>query len=272
MSDAVCPTCDRDFSSERGMRVHHSQVHGETLPNRECGHCGTEFHSEYEKAYCSADCRDAAVSFVGADNPNYEDKREITTCRRCSAEFEYYPSEKEGTYCPECIESAQWQSTPNVTAEANGQWSGGKERVQCAICETTVERWPSEINETTLCSEACRSKWLSEAFRGSGHPNWKGGSNIKYGSGWRSVREAALKRDEHTCQVCGATHDELGRNPDIHHITPVRWFETSDDYELTDAHKLSNVIALCSSCHRKAEFGSIEEGTLRSKIADSSSE
>jgi endogenous inhibitor of DNA gyrase (YacG/DUF329 family) len=133
MSEVACPTCGRDFSSERGMRVHHSQVHDETLPNRDCDHCGTAFHSEYEKAYCSSDCRDAAVSFAGADNPNYEGKLETTTCRQCSTEFEYYPSEKAGKYCSECVESGQWQSAPAVTAEANGQWSGGKERVHCAV-------------------------------------------------------------------------------------------------------------------------------------------
>jgi len=44
----------------------------------------------------------------------------------------------------------------------------------------------------------------------------------KYGPDWRSVCETALERDEYMCQACGATRGELGRNPDVHHITPVR--------------------------------------------------
>jgi ribosomal protein S27AE len=47
----TCPTCGRTFSSRRGLGVHHSTVHDERLPNRECAQCGDAFYSEHEKKY-----------------------------------------------------------------------------------------------------------------------------------------------------------------------------------------------------------------------------
>jgi len=107
---------------------------------------------------------------------------------------------------------------------------------------------------------------LSEAFTGEGHPNWKGGGNEAYGSGWNELRENALERDDHECVVCGKTRDEIGRNPDVHHIVPVRRFAESEDREKEDAHTLENVISLCIECHRKADFGKISAGALRRLI------
>jgi predicted HNH restriction endonuclease len=44
----------------------------------------------------------------------------------------------------------------------------------------------------------------------------------------------------------------MGREPDVHHITPVRDFD-----EPQNAHTLDNVICLCRSCHRLAEIGKV---------------
>lgn len=55
---------------------------------------------------------------------------------------------------------------------------------------------------------------------------------------YREARKAVLARDR-VCQDCGT--DE---NLHVHHIRPVRTF---DDYE--KAHDLSNLVALCQSCH-----------------------
>lgn len=91
-----CPTCDEEFESRRGLAVHHSSAHDELLPNRECSHCGSEFHCEHKKKYCSEKCRDAAVSFEGENNPNYRGGKESTECEVCDEGFSYWPSEKPG--------------------------------------------------------------------------------------------------------------------------------------------------------------------------------
>lgn len=59
---------------------------------------------------------------------------------------------------------------------------------------------------------------------------------------WEKARKAALARDR-VCQDCGSD-DDLH----VHHIRPVRLF---DDYD--EAHDLSNLVVLCSSCHPKWE-------------------
>jgi hypothetical protein len=137
----------------------------------------------------------------------------------------------------------------------------------CAVCRTTIERYPSNVTgEVTVCDRDCLSDWLSEEFTGDGHPNWKGGDTGNYGPGWNRVRREALERDGHECVVCGATKADIGRNPDVHHIIPVRVFAESEEYEKTDAHRLDNVISLCLPCHRKADFGQVSKDRLWKKL------
>lgn len=263
MCDEECPTCGQTFDSRRGLGVHHSQAHGEKLPNRECGHCGEAFHCEYEKRYCSDACHDAAVSFAGENNPNYSGGKTETTCEICDQSFEYYPSEKDGRYCPTCVETAEWRHTRQIDGDANPNWKGGKLSFDCDNCGAAVERYPSDVTgDVTLCSRDCHAEWLSEAFTGEGHPNWRGGAVGDYGPGWRDVRERALERDGHACVLCGTDADDLGRNPDVHHVVPVRLFAALPVLTVRDAHTLENVVSLCPACHRRAEFGHVSRAEL----------
>ena len=45
-----CPSCSREFESRKAMRVHHAQVHGESLTQRDdryrCSVCGRELNTE----------------------------------------------------------------------------------------------------------------------------------------------------------------------------------------------------------------------------------
>lgn len=256
-----CPTCGASFDTRRGLGVHHSAAHGERLPNRECAHCGESFHCEHEKKYCSIECRETAVSFAGADNPNYRGGKQPTTCEICGSGFEYYPSAKPGRYCSSCVESEQWRHVREIDGSKNPRWSGGPTDLECDWCGASFSRHRVE-GEHVFCSDACQYEWLSEAFTGDGHPNWAGGSDANYGRGWRRVRERALERDDHRCVVCGASREELGRNPDVHHIVPVRAFVETPVTTERDAHYLENLVSLCIDCHRKAEFGHISRERL----------
>ena len=263
-----CPSCGDSFETRRGLGVHHSQSHGETLPNRTCDYCNTEFHSVYEKRYCSEACLDASDSFEGENHPNWNGGKETTECEICSVEFEHYPSEKEGLYCSTCVENENWRYRPNISGEDHPRWADGKQELNCVECGTTVVRHQSQItSEHVFCSDECQYEWLSETFTGEGHPNWKGGVNPSYGRGWRRIRERALKRDGHQCVICETTATELGRNPDVHHIVPVRAFVETPVTAEFDAHYLQNVVSLCQSCHRTAEFGGIDRSRLRAATA-----
>ncbi|WP_394348453.1 HNH endonuclease [Natronococcus sp.] len=80
-----------------------------------------------------------------------------------------------------------------------------------------------------------------------------------YNGKWREVRRRALDRDDHRCKNCGAAKEELGQEPDVHHIVPVREFS---DPQI--AHSIDNLIRLCRSCHRLAEIGAIDIPTRNS--------
>lgn len=223
------------------------------------------FYSASEQKYCSSDC----VSFSDESNPNCQGAKESTYCEICGNSFSYYPSEKPGLYCPTCVETENWRHRPDMTGANSPRWKGGKVELVCDVCESPFERHPSIIeSDVTLCSKKCQHEWLSESFTADGHPNWEGGDTGGYGPGWNRVRRLALERDDYQCVLCGTPEEEMDRNPDVHHITPVREFVESDEHDLRDAHELENVVSLCIDCHRKADFGAFDDAVLRAKAEE----
>lgn len=130
--------------------------------------------------------------------------------------------------------------------------------VYCHYCneEIRVPDWKYEwYNERDLnhyCDLDCKAEY-QEGITQEEHPSWKGGWDGNYGSNWTDVREKALERDGYECVICGKGPEELGKNPDVHHIKPVRKFD-----DVTNAHYLENLVCLCSTHHGKAEAGKID--------------
>ena len=100
-----CPTCDREFSSDRGMKVHHAKDHGESLAKveSECEYCGSffEYYISQNRPYraCS-DCRGKSIS-------EGKSLGETEQCSHCS--------------------KADWQ-TENARGENCPSWKGGWEK------------------------------------------------------------------------------------------------------------------------------------------------
>lgn len=97
MSDATCPACGRsDFKSEVGMKIHHVEVHGESIADSValiCEHCGDEYlrHPNHVKdsRFCSTQCQFAWAREHGDLPESKYDPREQAlrrddhTCQRC---------------------------------------------------------------------------------------------------------------------------------------------------------------------------------------------
>jgi len=62
----------------------------------------------------------------------------------------------------------------------------------------------------------------------------------RYGPEWKKIRQAALIRDNFTCQHCG----RYGIRLEVHHKIP---------FLLTRDNRLENLQCLCGKCHRTEE-------------------
>lgn len=239
-----CPTCEKSLRTERGVRQHHTNVNGDPLPNRTCTGCDAEFYDPKARREFCDDCNPNA----GEHNGNYRDATETAECRQCGDAFDYYPSDKDGVYCPSCVAAADGLLPENPAK---------RDRVdaECQWCGEVLSLVPSRLDGLSrgpFCDVECYGEWLSANVVGDSHHQWEGGV-LAYGDGWWAVRRDTRERDGHSCQICGADADELGREPDVHHIVRVREFDDPGD-----AHRLDNVVTLCRSCHRRVEDGSLE--------------
>lgn len=170
-------------------------------------------------------------------------------CSECGSKFKYYPSEKEGKYCEECVKNSEvnW-GVQKLFKEDNPMWKGGEKKTNCAYCnkDISVKRWLYNSTVHNYCSKDCQFNHKSELSTKSK----KNSESInKYGKNWRKARRKCLERDNYTCQMCGITKQELSQNPDVHHIRPIRKFDNPED-----AHFVENLISLCRKCHKKIEI------------------
>jgi hypothetical protein len=232
-----CPTCDRTFETTAGMRQHHTKVHGESLPNCECNACGAEFYDpDSARTYCD-DCHT-----TGLRSDRWTHGNTDAECIECGQHFRYYPSEKRGLYCPDCVADASVSCTPPDRDEL------GTVQSTCGFCESTISVYRStiETRERVFCDRECYTDWLEARHRERHRSNVD--PDQYYTTGWVSARKEALERDEHTCQRCGICAADADRPLEVHHKTPVRMFKFP-----VDAHTLDNLVTLCRSCHLEVE-------------------
>ena len=267
-----CPKCNRDdFKSNRGMRAHHAKTHGESLSyvTLVCEICDCNFKVEpYEqdkRDYCSHECRGESIR-----------NRVVLTCEWCGDEYEKRLSNADRSrYCStDCMylgnseerkkqtklsceqcgdvfsvalcrrnEASFCSRECHTLAQTNFENMGER---KCYTCdERIIVKRPRLNAERVFCSNKC----VGIANRGEGNPSWNGGlPQPQYGDNWQIQRRKALKRDNYECQICGKGRDELGKNPDVHHVIPVRMFDNCEK-----ANRLDNLICLCRKHHSSWE-------------------
>jgi DNA-directed RNA polymerase subunit RPC12/RpoP len=122
--------------------------------------------------------------------------------------------------------------------------------VRCVQCgkRFAQPRWYVEKGiRSQYCSAECRSNWElaspDEPFELvlEGRPEYRGGN-------WKTQARLARERNGFCCSMCGITEEELGRQHDVHHKVPFRLFDSP-----IEANRLSNLVSVCPSCHKKLE-------------------
>lgn len=184
-------------------------------------------------------------------HPKARKDRVTVSCANCGSEKEVEQTHFESFdrfYCDNDCQGELLRKTGRTRGENNGRWKG-KVSVDCANCGDELEVYPCRVEEKEnhLCSQSCRAEWYSENLSGEDHPLWQPGDN-RYSGRWLAARRQVRNRDGNECQLCGQSGDADGRVPDVHHIVPVRSFETEDD-----AHEPDNLVQLCRSCHAQME-------------------
>ena len=125
-------------------------------------------------------------------------------------------------------------------------------RYRCSYCQNEfISRDSQKIAKYGLfCCHAHYGLWRAANLSGHNSPNWKGGKTLDYGgSHWKAQRKKARKRDNSTCQKCGATKQTSGYRLDVHHIVSYKKYKHKDR-----ANRLANLITLCRQCHMDAHY------------------
>lgn len=165
--ESTCPTCDREFTSARGMRVHHIRVHGERLPNRHCADCDTAFYAPYAERVRCDDCVTVTAMPEDADAARSTERGDTTgTCLVCDAGFRHYASEKAGRYCPACVADSDVSCTVHVQ-------SSERVTVSCSHCGEVLEAFRSEADAQRPSSATVRA-----TARGCRPPSARRGSGV----------------------------------------------------------------------------------------------
>lgn len=224
-----------------------------------CKKCDKKFkgYTYQPRLYCSKACRYSIRTSPPAQPVSF-------SCGWCGKKFSRFRG-KFGPGCENHFCSKECESN----WRCNGGMPSGQDHpeynsiiVHCANCDKELIRQPHRANgyKRQFCDMKCAGEWQSKNKTGKNHPNWKGGQLPGYrGPNWSQQSRSARKRDGYKCQHCGISQKKNGRQLDVHHIIPFRTFgyipDENDHY--LQANELSNLISLCSICHKKAEWGSI---------------
>jgi hypothetical protein len=119
----------------------------------------------------------------------------------------------------------------------------------------------SEAKMGHSVSDETREK-LAEAARGEKSSFWRGGvsgEKAKFYASWqwKKQTERTMTRDNHTCQGCGWTEEEVkaaGQTLNSHHMIPLENYE--EDW---DKYPDEKVTTLCDTCHGASEYQKGEE-------------
>jgi hypothetical protein len=175
--------------------------------------------------------------------------------------------------CADCGAQIAPRSTRCLSCEVRRKWKDPRTRKKlirsisranskgglphCGDCGVRLKHYSS----TRCPSCAQKHKWKNPAFRkkfyahnpyfgeGPDHPRWRGGKgpdSWRHSPKGRQWRTRVYKRDNYTCQICGA-HPQ---RPHAHHIRSAKRYPKL-------RYEISNGITLCEQCHARVHLGEI---------------
>lgn len=236
--------CSALDSIQRGV-MHKNERNPDNWQVRVCVICGEGFecYSSSNKIVCSNECKRKRISQIslipkitkiceGCGNP-FEIPRYRSFRRFCSRQCWGKYVKDNGLYIGE--------NSPSFGREISKD-------VRLVMSERSKLLWQnSEYRRRNLV--------LLDKYRfefGERNPSWQGGKSFEeYGQEFNDeLRNKVRERDNHTCQECGYTEEQLGYTLSCHHI----------DYNKKN-NRMDNLISLCRSCHSKTNWHSRDNWT-----------
>lgn len=166
-----CPSCDEEFDSRQGMKIHHGKVHDDPLAEIEgdklpCPSCNRFFNTEQG--------RSLHHSIVHGESL----LAEVAECENCGQEFEYYPSSRRGVNCSDCA--------PHSDAPY-GRKSENKEKIK-----------EVKMDSACVCGE---DEWRVLEFHHLDSEEKDGNIYDMVGKPWQIIQEE-ISKCEIVCRNC----------------------------------------------------------------------
>ena len=178
----------------------------------------------------------AGLIVDGDKNPNWKGGLLDKQCLVCEKKYQVKRTHASSKFCSlQCVGIHQRgkskKKLPSRTINS------------CEECRSEYSVYPAHAARSRCCSAACSLKRRSRLSSGANNPNWAGGlSRLPYPWNFKEISKAIIERDGGKC--LGISCHGSDERMTTHHI----------NYDKTDCSPI-NLIALCSSCNSRANFG-----------------
>lgn len=263
METSNCPQCKKEFSYYPSMKKTYCSRKCQSDAARvitNCPECGKRFwyHQSWPRKYCSRKCsaKKNAISNLGKYAGN---ESVLVKCENCGKSFKKLFNQAEktkrhfcGFTCYGKYLAKTMKGIPRPGVRGEKPHLQKRVEITCNQCGKVFKTKESHKDRRRFCSKKCQAKWQSESGKVSqeNNFNWKGGYEPYYGPNWNQQRRNARARDKYTCQRCGVTEIQLGRQLDVHHKKRFKVFGVKN---YKKANSIDNLISLCDSCHKHVE-------------------
>jgi len=254
-----CDYCGESYDTQQALNSHRGQKHPDKARvTFECAYCCSDISvirsdaENYDNHFCDRECkgnyRSESDDWNGENHPRYNSSEVV--CDNCGSKL-VRPQRRLDRYNLQCCDSDCYGEYMSQTGMNDGEDNPAYNSVVIE-CDWCGEDFTTPVsvaeNGRRFCDKSCWADFMSDYLSGEGSPLYTGYYAQTYGDNWDDIRNQVRGRDQYTCQACGVSENSLSRELDVHHIVPLKHFDTPET-----ANDLDNLVSLCSSCHSKWE-------------------